>query len=124
MMFVTNLYNEDTMWICYAQKPNMWHTAFLQVSHLLCLTDTRVSSLLPVLMMCKYLQCVPYMYSSTDRLLLSFHHSIYMYDSARLKKQPGKKCAEIPIVHILNVVNIHVYVAHVLPGEVVNLHLS
>jgi len=35
------------------------------------------------------------MYSSTDRLLLSIHHSIYMYDTARLKKQPGKKRAEI-----------------------------
>ena len=64
------------------------------------------------------------MYSSTDRLLLSIHHSIYMYDTARLKKQPGQKPEEIPIVHILNAVNIHVYVAHVLPGEVVNLHLS
>ena len=65
------------------------------------------------------------MYSSTDRRSLSFHHSIYMYDTARLKKQPGKKHAEIHIIHILNVVSIDVYVhvAHVLPGEA-NLHLS
>ena len=82
------------VWIHYTHKVDLWRTDWWFIIcrfHVSCIRPLPEFHLCILHWWCvsTWITVCSYMYSSTDRLLLSFHHSIYMYDTARLMKQPG-----------------------------------